>query len=696
MADNSVFITGAAEGAFAEALNGIPPWATQKTVEDIEKVLNKLLGIQAKALAQAIKCCKGAGGDGSGNSKTVNDELEKLAKNLKRINEEDGKKKKREKDEDKEGKDELGRSRKKRAADELWVKSIGALTGAGAKILEVQKQYFTTSEDLFKSGVNLLNGNDTTTSSMMSLNQIVTLTGLRLETFQKVVEKYTSSINAIGINKFAKTISLTNTRLISLGYNSEQQAELIGTLIESESSYADIRGKSSEQLANDAVRLGNQMTRLSILTGQSSAQLQENLKSLAKNTDSTVVAAVYGEKAAERLNTFAASFKDADVGVMFQKLAAATQPAITKTFQSLAQAGQAPLAEEFTRIAIAARDGAISAEQAQKQTTDLAQRVNSTTLQSLALLADKGVEGAAETLSVITKLRAQGNTTSKATNSQVDAVIESQASVARFSTALEDSKSLMQRTFPLLETQVNLASSALEEFNAMVKSSTDIFSAETRSWIGIGLEVIAGFALVTGKLTGIFDIIKGAAGFLWDGISTVGRGLFSLLNPIAKVAAAFAVGYSIGTLLNKMLSNFDWFNSMMDKIFSGLDHILKYIPGFAGDAKARIETKEKLASTQVSTSDVNKSKISIPKEPAQTTIISPSAVPPETTLSNFASATPALPNLPPATAMDKSSRSNEINSTLTYQTAILTQILEASQNLVSVNRDILKYAKVHS
>jgi hypothetical protein len=697
MADNSVFITGAAEGAFAEALNGIPPWATQKTAEDIEKALNKILGVQTKALAQAIKCCKGAGGDGSSNSKTVNDELDKLVKNLKRVNEEDGKKKKREKDEDKEGKDALGRSKKQKSIDELWLKSMIALTSVGANILGVQKQYFTTSEDLFKSGVNLLSGNDTTTSSMMSLNQIVILTGLRLETFQKVVEKYTSSINAIGINKFAKTISLTNTRLVALGYSSEQQAELIGTLVESESSYADIRGKSSEQLANDAVRLGNQMTRLSILTGQSSAQLQENVRSLSKNTDSTVVAAVYGEKAAERMNIFSASFKDADIGAMFQKLAAATQPAITKTFQSLVQAGQAPLAEEFTRIAVAARDGVISAEQAQKQTTDLAQRVNSTTLQSLALLADKGVDGAAETLSIITKLRAQGNTTSKATEKQVDAAIESQAALSRFSTALAATDSLMQRTFPLLESQVNLASSALEKFNAMVKSSTDIFSAETRSWIGVGIQVIAGLALIATKFGGIFDMVKGAISILWDGILFVGRGLVSLLNPIAKVAAAFAAGYAIGTALNEILSNFDWFNNMMDKVFSGLDHILKYIPGFSTDAKERIVSKERIAAQGATT--VQKSSntiISVPKEPARTTIVSPSAVSPETILPNSPSATPAKPISLPAAATDKSLSSNEINSTLTYQTAILTQILEASQNLVSVNRDILKYAKVHS
>jgi hypothetical protein len=706
MADSNVFITGAAEGALSEALNGIPPWATQKTAEDIEKILGKILGVQVKALAQAVKNLKAAGGDGSSNNKTVNDELDKLVKNLKRVNEEDAKRKKREKDEDKEGKDRLSRDKKRKLADEALTRGFNALAGAGTKILAVQKQYFTTSEDLFKSGVNLLNGNDTTTSSMMALNQIVTLTGMRLETFQKVVEKYNSSINAVGVNKFAKTLSLTSTKLIALGYSSEQQAELLGTLVESESSYMDIRGKSQQELADDAERLGKQMTRLSLLTGQTNAQLQENLKSLAKNTDSTVVAAVYGEEAAKRMNVFASSFKDADIGQMFQKLAAATQPAITKTFQSLAQAGQAPLAEEFTRIAVAARDGAISAEQAQKQTSDLAQKVNSTTLQSLALLADKGAEGAAETLSVITKLRTQGNTTSKATEKQVDAAIESQAALSRFSTALEKTASLGQRTFPLLETQVNLATAALEKFNSVVIAATDIFSAETRSWIAIGIEVFAGFAFLargTKALTGSFDLLKSGATLVWDGIKLlgnsitwVGRGLMSLAGPVAAVTGAFLAGYSIGTVIYEMISKFDWFNNMMDKIFIGLDHVMKYIPGLSGDAKERIATREKIAAQATAEASAKKSTISVPKEPAQTTIKSPSAVPanPEKTTTSPSGEPTTAPTPRAATAPAPSS--NDINSVMTYQTSILVQLLETSQNLVSVNRDILKYTKVHS
>lgn len=662
MADNNVFITGVAEGA----LDSIPKWATQATAEDIEQLLSKILGIQTKALSQMSKAAAGTGTSPSSKDiKDANDEIEKLAKNLKKANDEDSKKRKREKDQDKQERDA---DTKKIAQSKLLTMVTGLLTSAGNKILGIQKQYFETSEDLFKSGVNLLRNSDSQSSSMLSLNQIISLTGLRLEVFQKVVEKYSSSINAIGITKFAKTLSQSTTKLIALGYNSEQQAELIGTLIESESSYADIRGKSTKDLADDAVRLGGQLTRLSLLTGQSAAKLQENLVSLSKNTDSTVVSAVYGEKAAERLNVFASSFKDADIGVMFQKLGAAIQPTITKTFQALAQAGEAPLAEEFTRIAVAARDGSISAQQAQKQTTELAQRINSSTLQQLALFSDKGVEGATETLNVITKLRSQGNQTSQATEKQVDAAIEAQASLSRFSTAMNVTASLAQRTFPLLESQVNAASYAIEMFNKTVTTGTDLFSASTRSWVGIGAEVAA---VLIGAVV-IFGKVKSVLGLIGE----VGGGVISSLGRLAKgfgvVGAAFA-GFELG-----------------DKVIApGIDWLLSKSTGKETSLGGEIYDLFNKGPDINGPTPINQSRKS------QSAVTTPGAVPPTGSKDSAAST-----NAPTSSVLDsgtdKTARTPDINNTLSYQNALLVQILESTQALVSVNRDILKYSKVHS
>jgi hypothetical protein len=190
----------------------------------------------------------------------------------------------------------------------------------------------------------------------------------------------------------------------------------------------------------------------------------------------------------------------------------------------------------------------------------------------------------------------------------------------------------------------------------------------------------------------LWDGIK----FLGSGIMSAGRALFGLLNPVGKVIAAFAAGYAIGTIIYEMISKFDWFNNMMDKIFAGLDHVMKYIPGLSGDAKERIATREKIAAQAQAQASAKKSTISVPKEPAQTTIKSPSAVPPspeKTTVSPSGEPVAATPSLA-ATVPPPSS--NDINSVMTYQTSILVQLLETSQNLVSVNKDILRYTKAHS
>lgn len=687
MADNSVFITGSEEGALAKAFDGLPPWASQKTSEDILKVLKASLGIQSKALAQMLKTGQsGAGGMSSKDVKDAGDEFAKISKTIQKLNEEEEKSLKRKKKEDKTEKD---REKSKSAAATILTSALSALTGAGMKLFGVQKQYFATSEDLFKAGVNLLSTSENQTSSMMSLNEMVTLTGLRLETFSKVVLKYTDSINAVGVTKFAKTISLTNTRLSDLGYSSEQQAELIGTMIDAQSSYTDIRGKSERELADDAVRLGNQMTRLSLLTGQSNAQLQENIKSLAKNSDSTVVAALYGQEAANRMNNFAASIKDANLAKSLQTLAASGQPQVTKMYQDFAKAGLGDVAQAMTQISVAARDGAISSEEANKRLTALGQNIDPSKLAGLQTLAQVGSAGAQETLDTIVALRSQGNKTSKASTEQTDAAIKAQSSLSAFSTELERSKSLAESAFPLLESQVDLATAGLKAFNNTVAGITGSVGAETRSWIAIAVEALAVLAIAGTKVTGVFNLLRSGGGLLIDGFMSVGSRLLSLINPIAKVAAAFAAGYAIGTVIYEMISKFDWFNNMMDKIFSGLDHILQYIPIIGSDAKERIKSRAAAAS-------VSPGAITVPKEPARSTIKSPSAVPADATKATAAAVPASDTTSDEVAGIANPPRTADINSTLSYQNSILVQLLESSQNLVSVNRDILKYAKVHS
>ncbi|HEY6437394.1 MAG TPA: hypothetical protein VIY47_12450, partial [Ignavibacteriaceae bacterium] len=242
MADTTTIITGVADGAFETAFDGLPEWATQDTLEVIEGILKNLLKTQNISLAQQMKSAsaKGQGLDPKEIEK-LNDEVQDLVKSFKAASDEEPNRKKRANDLKKEEEEELKRKKKQAAKDLLFDKVTGALIGAGTKLLEVQKQYFITSDALFKSGVNMLAGQDATASSMTVLQGMVDKTGLKLEILQEVVQKYSSSINAISITKFGSTLKSTNARLIELGYSSEQQAELLGTMVETESSYADIR-----------------------------------------------------------------------------------------------------------------------------------------------------------------------------------------------------------------------------------------------------------------------------------------------------------------------------------------------------------------------------------------------------------------------------------------------------------------------
>jgi transcription initiation factor TFIID subunit TAF12 len=87
-------------------------------------------------------------------------------------------------------------------------------------------------------------------------------------------------------------------------------------------------------------------------------------------------------------------------------------------------------------------------------------------------------------------------------------------------------------------------------------------------------------------------------------------------------------------------------------------------------------------------------KITIPKAPAPSTISSPSAVPatPQSTPTDTGvKSSPA--NAPAGPGIDKAPAGIDINSTLTYQSNLLAEILEGTKSLVSVNKDILRYTR---
>ena len=88
-------------------------------------------------------------------------------------------------------------------------------------------------------------------------------------------------------------------------------------------------------------------------------------------------------------------------------------------------------------------------------------------------------------------------------------------------------------------------------------------------------------------------------------------------------------------------------------------------------------------------------KMSVPKAPAPTTIASPSAegntpTPAESTSTEPVPTTPGV-SLP---GLDRPAKTADINNLLSYQGSLLEQILLSTNNLVSVNKDILRHARI--
>ena len=677
MADNSVFITGAAKGAFEDALATLPPWATEKTAFKIQG----LMSAQTKLLSELVKSARtGSGANGAmtpAEAEKLNSELDKLIKHLTENNKAEEKKKKLDKDRaDSDKKALLG----VKEFSNNWQKAAFVLAGVekiGAALLKVDQQYMKTSGELYKSGINLMNGNTTAKSSIDSLNQAVVLTHLRLEVLQEVAQKYSQSINAVGFTKFTKTVAAATLGLKDLAYSGPQVAEFVGIYIESMQGFADIRHKTDQEIADDAIRLGTQMTRLSITVGMSQKQLEANLAANTKSTDSTLIFAAKGELAAKNIELFASSFKDQNVGKFFEAMSAASDPVFTAGFQALQKAGLGDIANNLAQIGKSAEilgpEAATHALDAYVKSIDPGRFKG---LQDQLANHSEGAQEAADMLAGVTR-HARG--VSEATRGQTDQAIASESALTKWDTAIEHSASLIQAAFPPMESQIELLTINLERLNKVADTLIKHTDTETRSWISAGLVgagQVAGGLAAYGGAKSIWNLFKGAktAGAVAEGGAAIEAG--GAAAGAGGAAGAGAVAVAAGTLAALLASlgiSAMTFKSLWSSQQDGIDWMKK---------KHDIEVAKRNG-------------ITVPTAPVPSTINSPSA---SSTKSNSewddnSSPSAGMPSAPMAPGIDKSPVGTDINSTLAAHTNILQQILLASENNVSVNKDILKYAR---
>ena len=563
MADNSVFIAGVADGAFENALGELPPWATEKTAFTIEGILRKSLGIQTKMLSEAVKGIKSAGSGSLSpdDAKKVNNELDKLFKNLKRENEEGAKTKKRNKDLEKDDKESLARGKKLNSTNDKLTYVLTGLATVGNKVLGVQEQYIDTYDSLYKSGINVLNGNNSTADGFEALNQLVNQTGLRLQTLQKVAEKYSSTMNVVGMSKFGKALAMSVTQMKEYGFSQEASAELTAAMLESEKGYSDIRGKTEEQIAAGAQKLGQQFSRLSVIAGISREQLQENLKSTSKTISSAMVSAKYGIDAAAKLNASVAGIKDSGLRETFMQLAAAANPAQVKGYNDLVNAGLGDVAQQMHALSKAGMslDPAAFATRLSAFTEGLEKQTGR--MGNLANLLGAGGEEAA---TMLNSLYQAGRDISKASPKQIDAAVATQASIAKLQTETEKLSAAAQAAFFPMVSQVNLVADSMKKLNDALYGVIGAVNAETRSWIGVGL-IIAGFGaaiLAAVKSVDTFMSLFGKGGSVIgravSGIGSVlgriGSIFLRFAGPVAAIYAAFQLGTSIGETIYEMLT----------------------------------------------------------------------------------------------------------------------------------------------
>jgi hypothetical protein len=709
MADNSVFITGAAKGAFQEAMEGLPPWATEKTAFKIQSLLQKNLGQQTKLLTDLVKKSGGSSGMSPADATKFNSELDKLIKHLTDGNKEEDKKKKRDKEREVADKKSLLGVKE---FDNKWQKAQFVLDGlavVGKKVLDADKQYLKTYDAMYKSGINVLSGQNEFTDGFQMLNHVVTETGLRLETLQEVSSKYASAVNAVGFNKWAKASGMAVQNMNKLGYSSTETADMMGAYIDQESHFTDMRGKSEKELSAGVQTFGKQIRDTSLALGISREKVLANSKALSESTDISTIEAEYGKTAADNVKS-ALMGLDPAVASKFTDLVANAGVGIgvmSDAVMDMAKSGN-HYSTEILQMGQDLRSMDIKSFNAKWQSL-----VNSPAwaaeMKRMQLLKGGKTEAAGSAGAArdfMAGMKNYSNRVNQATDAQTENTVTTQASITNLDTQLEKLSASVQAAFSPMISQVNALAGSLELLNKSIYSVINHTNAESRSWAGVGLIGAGGLAtgaLMMGKAKTLFNLFSksgAASAEAGAGASTLGKvasGGKSMLalGLLARAALGAAGDYGAGKLgvgkdangndiqLNKSQDDANWEKmTTMEQVVSSIPRGIEKI----GDLFFLNNLSRQAASDRIQKETAGL------RSRGASTINSPSAVSVEPQNADTSSSA-SNPSTPVSPGIEKTPANTDINSTLAYQANLLAQILLASENNVSVNKDILKYTR---
>ena len=730
---DSVFITGTAKDAFADALRSVPPWATEKTAGKISGLL-----IQQVKILNDLRKNAGTGGSSPESMAAYTSELEKATKLFNKDNKEKERALKHAKEKEAADKKSLFGVKEYENKWQKWAAGLATAAVIGKKVLEVNKQYVKTYDDMYKSGVNVLAGQNQFTDGFKALNHVVTQTGVRLEVLQEVAQKYSTAINAYGFMKFAKTLSKSTAELTTLGYSSKEAAELIGSYAESAQGYSDIRNRTEEQMSKDAIKFGANLTKLSLATGVSRDQMLANSRAVAKSADISLLYARYGKAGADKMVAFASSFPDQELGKQLVTMSADTVPALNATFQDLAKSGLGNFGLQLQGIM---RDGVNEDPLVtRKRIASLMETISGSQREFIRTQAQAGNASARTTEDIINNLSQVSRGLSNATDGQVAAATKTEASIAAMQTEFERKAAILQAAFSPTIEQLNLLTQSLKLLNDVAYGAIDRTNAEARSWVGAGLilagQVAIGVALLGqaktlmnffGKIGKTASIAEGAASAAEGAGKGAGKGAWKgaaggALRSAGGLALAAAIPMALSAGFDAILGKFGIGNnkidnqkdqenwdraSLLEKMTSGLARGIEgtgrllFLDNLANKAQAdRIKEEtiylDKKHSAIVAPTTPS-SKISVPKEPLPSTIDSPSAAPTAPGAdANLSSKSTDTAGTPVGPGIEKPPRNADINSLMAFQNNLSQQILLGIENLVSVNKDVLKYTKIRT
>lgn len=324
MADTSVFITGAASGAFKAAYDGLPGWAQEETQQKVLAVLNKIL---AKS---------GMAGGLGGGADSVDDFVKSIEEFI-----EKSKKAKEELKEENKNRSILNRNLKQELVYQFqqyyW----------GAKLYETMVQNVSTFNQLNESGINVMAGFDNAATGFKAVQQLAVVTGVRFTELAQTLVKYNAAVNVFGLGRFAKTLGNTSAALTEFGFSTKDAAELLGSYLETQRQFADVNSRTQEEVQKDLVNFGNRIDRLSKATGVARQALMDQVKAIAATVEAQILANQIGVAGTQSTLEFIASFKDKKVGNEILRLMTDVIKPLNVTFQNFQKLGFGGFAQKF-------------------------------------------------------------------------------------------------------------------------------------------------------------------------------------------------------------------------------------------------------------------------------------------------------------------------------------------------------------